>query len=265
MKKLTVVSLFDYSTYMLKPWFEAGHNCIAIDELHRADVPAEMVPKKFYATHCSGLDLNPPGKLQKALVWDVLSALSPDILFAFPPCTDLAVSGAKHFEKKRKKNPRFQEDAAELCQLAEKVAKKLKIPFMVENPISCLNTLWRKPDWLFHPHQYGGYLTYKDRQHPDWPQYVNDYDFYPKRTGIWCNEKFNMPVEKPARKPYTLAGSANVRLTFDEWVEFHPEDKTSKQFRLLGGSTLKTKMIRSLTPRGFANAVHLANDPNLEL
>ena len=40
----------------------------------------------------------------------------------------------------------------------------------------------------------------------------------------------------------------------------HVDDGYSDQHKKLGGKSLKTKNIRSATPRGFAKAVFLAND-----
>lgn len=57
---------------------------------------------------------------------------------------------------------------------------------------------------------------------------------------IWCGNGFKQPLFRPVPMP-------------DEWED-------SKQHAKLGGKSKRTKMIRSLTPRGFARAVFLAND-----
>lgn len=73
----------------------------------------------------------------------------PDIIFAFPPCTDMAVSGASAFESKRKKDPLFQEKAAFTAMIASRIADHFNIPYIVENPVSVLSTFWRKPDYIY--------------------------------------------------------------------------------------------------------------------
>ncbi|MEO9300096.1 hypothetical protein ABFY71_19125, partial [Devosia sp. RY10] len=77
---------------------------------------------------------------------------------AFPPCTDLAVSGAAHFAGKAAKNPAFQDEAVAMAKVAAALGDKYNVPYMIENPISVLSSKWRKPDYSFHPYEYGGYL-----------------------------------------------------------------------------------------------------------
>lgn len=160
----------------------------------------------------------------------------PDIIFAFPPCTDMAVSGASAFESKRKKDPLFQEKAAFTAMIASRIADHFNIPYIVENPVSVLSTFWRKPDYIFNPWEYGGYLPENDI-HPFFPEYINPRDAYPKKTCLWTGNGFIMPEKKivQVKKGY------------------------SNQHLKLGGKSTKTKIIRSLTPRGFARAVFEAN------
>ena len=164
----------------------------------------------------------------------ILSITGRDIsfLFGFPECTDLAVSGAGHFASKRDNNPFFQDEAMMLFYLVEKLGVELDCPWGLENPISVASTLWRKPDYKFHPYEYGGYLP-EDDKHPTYPEYIKRQDAYPKKTCIWSGNGFVMPDKKP--------------------VDVVPG--YSDQHKKLGGRSLKTKNIRSATPRGFAKAV----------
>lgn len=157
-------------------------------------------------------------------------------VFGFPERTNLAVSGAAHFAKKRDDNPFFQEDAMILVRLVEYLGVKLKCPWALENPVSVISTMWRRPDYYFHPYEYGGYLP-DDDIHPIYHEYIKPRDAYPKKTCIWSGNGFVMPKKMP--------------------VEVMPG--YSDQHKKLGGKSLKTKNIRSATPRGFANAVYLAN------
>jgi site-specific DNA-cytosine methylase len=83
---------------------------------------------------------------------DVLKVLSHgwDMMIAFPPCTDLAVSGARWFKEKRETGDQ-QRSINFFLQLAlcgiERVA--------IENPIGIMSTHFRKPDQIIQPWQFG--------------------------------------------------------------------------------------------------------------
>ena len=73
-----------------------------------------------------------------------------DMIIAFPPCTDLAVSGARYFEQKRQDGR--QGKAIEFfMRFAEASCEKIAI----ENPVGIMSTRWRKPDQIIQPWQYG--------------------------------------------------------------------------------------------------------------
>lgn len=73
-----------------------------------------------------------------------------DMIIAFPPCTDLAVSGAAWFEQKRK-DGRQQKSIDFFMMFASHPCPKIAI----ENPIGIMSTIWRKPDQIIRPFQYG--------------------------------------------------------------------------------------------------------------
>jgi hypothetical protein len=71
-----------------------------------------------------------------------------DMMIAHPPCTHLAVSGARWFVNKR------EEQAAALDFVRTLMAAP--IPHIaIENPISIISSLIRKPDQIIQPWQYG--------------------------------------------------------------------------------------------------------------
>ena len=160
------------------------------------------------------------------------------LVFAFVPCTDLAVSGARWFAKKRKRDPDFQNKAVQRALDAVKFAEDIGADYCIENPVSVLSTLWRKPDYTFHPYEYGGYLSDSETEHPLYPDHIAHRDAYSKKTCLWTSEGFVMPEKKPV----ACESFGN-----------------SRQHSKLGGRSEKTKTIRSLTPRGFAKAVYMAN------
>ena len=73
-----------------------------------------------------------------------------DLMIAHPPCTDLSVSGAAWFEKKRKNGNQYA-SASFFMTLA-----KCDIPkIAIENPVCIMSKLWRKPDQIVHPWMFG--------------------------------------------------------------------------------------------------------------
>ena len=83
-----------------------------------------------------------------------------DMILAFPPCTHLAVSGARYFEQKRK-DGRQQAAIDFFMRFANADCPKIAI----ENPVGIMSSVWRKPDQIIQPWQFG---------HP-----------YTKRTCLW--------------------------------------------------------------------------------
>lgn len=74
-----------------------------------------------------------------------------DLIIAHPPCTHLAVSGARWFKEGRKPIS-LQDDAAKFFMKfinadCDKIA--------VENPICIMSTRYRKPDQIINPYQFG--------------------------------------------------------------------------------------------------------------
>lgn len=71
-----------------------------------------------------------------------------DLMIAHPPCTHLAVSGARWWKDK----------AQEQVEALEFVRKLMAAPIeriAIENPISKISTAIRKPDQIIHPWMFG--------------------------------------------------------------------------------------------------------------
>lgn len=216
-----LVSLFDLTGYAVKPFTDAGWKTIIIDTQHVAE--RHDHPRATLAL---------PWEINDETEKDV-AAFEPDLIISFPPCTDMAVSGAAHFAKKRAADPDFQKKASHLARAAERIAAKRNTPYLVENPISVLSSLWRKPDFIFQPYEFGGWLP-EDDVHPEYPDYIMPRDAYPKMTCYWTGNGFRLPIKKP--------------------VEVAPG--YSIQHKKLGGKSMKTKNIRSASPRGVFIAIH---------
>lgn len=73
-----------------------------------------------------------------------------DLIIAHPPCTDLAVSGARHFAKKQK-DGRQQKSIVFFMQMALANCDRVA----VENPVCIMSSCWRKPDQIIQPFQFG--------------------------------------------------------------------------------------------------------------
>lgn len=82
------------------------------------------------------------GKLHSVEKWDMI--------IAFPPCTDLAVSGARHFAKKRA-DGRQQRSIDFFMEFATADCDRIAI----ENPVGIMSSQWRKPDQIIQPWQFG--------------------------------------------------------------------------------------------------------------
>jgi len=101
------------------------------------------------AVSCDVLPTEAPGP---HIEGDVLPHLADgwDMIVAFPPCTHLAVSGARHFAAKRA-DGRQQEGIAFFLAIAAAPVAKLAI----ENPVGIMSSLYRKPDQVIQPWQFG--------------------------------------------------------------------------------------------------------------
>jgi len=81
---------------------------------------------------------------------DEVSTRPWDLMIAHPPCTHLSVSGARHFAAKRA-DGRQQEATAFFLELARSPIPRIAI----ENPVCIMSSIWRKPDQIIQPWQYG--------------------------------------------------------------------------------------------------------------
>ena len=99
-------------------------------------------------------DLLPTEKPGQHLQGDVCVWLDKgwDLMIAHPPCTHLAVSGARWFKDKK----------AEQAEALEFVRLLLAAPIpkiALENPVSIISSRIRKPDQIIQPYQYGEPIT----------------------------------------------------------------------------------------------------------
>jgi site-specific DNA-cytosine methylase len=100
------------------------------------------------ACSCDLIDTEIPGWHYKGDIRDLLCLGIWDILIAFPPCTDLAVSGARWFKEKQQ----GQIEALEFVRLLMNAPIPRKA---IENPIGVISTRIRRPDQIIQPWQFG--------------------------------------------------------------------------------------------------------------
>jgi len=101
------------------------------------------------AISCDLLPTDAPGPHYQGDVRDLLD-YPFDLMIAHPPCTHLSVSGARHFAEKRM-DGRQQAAVSFFMMLA-----KSDIPMIaIENPVCIMSSLYRKPDQVIQPWQFG--------------------------------------------------------------------------------------------------------------
>lgn len=105
------------------------------------------------AWSCDIIPTDAPGNHYQGDVLDIIND-GWDLMIAHPPCTHLAVSGARHLAKKVA-DGRQQQGIDFFMQLMNAPIDKIA----VENPIGIMSTKYRKPDQIVQPYEYGHETT----------------------------------------------------------------------------------------------------------
>lgn len=204
-----VISLCDLTGNMVQPWVDAGYSAILVDPQHGSTSWDGQVTR-FAGTVEDWLTSGP-----------CFQTLDLAAVFAFPPCTDMAVSGARWFASKRESDPMFQAKAVAVAEQCRTIGRLSGAPWFVENPVSVLSRVFGKPNHYFDPCDYTAW---------------EPADNYTKRTCLWTGGGFVMP--QPARDASLGAP--------DDRIHKAPPGPERENFR-------------SATPLGFARAVFDAN------
>lgn len=145
-----------------------------------------------------------------------------DIIIAHPPCTDLAVSGARHFAEKIKDGR--QQKSIDFFMLFTKTnCKKV----CIENPVSIMSSKYRKPDQYIQPYQFG---------HP-----------ISKKTCLWLT---GLPKLKP-----TNIVDPNVTDEYGFSIGGALRYATDENGKILSWNDPRTAIARSKTFWGIARAM----------
>lgn len=116
-----------------------------------SQIVTHTLRKKGIKAYSCDIEPSSASKPKYHLQCDVQSILwhSWDCVLAFPPCTHLAVSGARHFEAKRKDGR--QQAGINFFMLFT----QLDCKWMIENPIGIMSSHYRKPDQIIQPWMFG--------------------------------------------------------------------------------------------------------------
>lgn len=210
MKPEIMISLCDLTGNLARPWAEAGYECWCVDTAH--SIRKERTEGLIHFVWGDARTWRPPQRRKIAFAG------------AFPPCTHVAVSGARDFETK---GGQMLRDALEVFEACRQALAWSGAPYFIENPVGVLSNIPHigKPDYYFNPHEYTGY-------EPN--------DNYTKKTCLWIGNGFVMP---PVNK---LAGLGEP----DDRIHKCPPGESRSD-------------IRSATPMGFSRAVFESNKRTL--
>lgn len=242
----TLLSLFDYSGRWSEPYLLNGWNVIQWD----------IKLDEF-------MDINLIDSVETAL--DLFDCV--DGILAGVPCTDFTVSGAQYWSIKDANGTTAK--SVELVRQVQRLADlytptdpeyiELNDPFFwaIENPVGRMGKLTGLSDpYYFHPYEFAAYNNVNDHQLNELDRIrakdghgvtaeenilVLETNAYTKKTGLWG--QFNRNLEKKPIPPVKTAPQGSP-------------------IQRLGGSSAKTKELRSITPSGFAWAFYYANSNN---
>jgi site-specific DNA-cytosine methylase len=123
---MRVLVACEYSGVVRDAFIARGHEAVSCD----------LLPAEQGAPHFQG---------------DVLYLLEHqrfDLMIAHPPCTHLAVSGARWFKEK-------QTEQAEALEFVRRLLDAPVPRIALENPVSIISSHVRKPDQIIQPWQFG--------------------------------------------------------------------------------------------------------------
>jgi hypothetical protein len=214
----TAIFLCDITGKMGEPWLRAGYRIVLVDPQHPA-----------------GINVSDDGMVVR--IGDIITGAmgyignlirAGDVVFVmgFPPCTEVAVSGARWWDAKRAKDPYFQAKAATVAEQCRTIGVLSGKAWAFENPVSAFSHIFGKPQHTFHPHHFTRWCAN---------------DNYTKKTCLWTGGGFVMPAPEPS----WWLGAPDNRIH-----DAQPGPERAN--------------FRSATPIGFARAVFRANAPHLK-
>jgi site-specific DNA-cytosine methylase len=134
--RMRVLLACEFSGVVTSAFLELGHDAWSCDLLETEFVPP--YPPYEGSRHFQGD------------VRDIINQYRFDMMIAFPPCTDLAASGARWWPEKRT-DGRQQASIDFFMALANAPIPRI----CIENPVGIMSSAWRKPDQIIQPWQFG--------------------------------------------------------------------------------------------------------------
>lgn len=125
---MNILVACEYSGIVRTAFAKKGHNVWSCD----------LLPSELSGNHYQGY------------LEDFIGVQDWDMIIAFPPCTHLAVSGAKWFKEKQA-DGRQDKAIAFFMMIAKNGCSKI----CIENPVGIMSTHYRKPDQIIQPWQFG--------------------------------------------------------------------------------------------------------------
>ena len=206
---MNILIACEESQTITKEFRKLGHNAFSCDLLD-----------------CSGG--HPEWHIKKDAIKESYSG-KYDMMIAHPPCTYLAVSGARWlYNKDGSKNKERWKNQKLALEFVKKLMDAPINKIAVENPVSVISTQIRKPDQIIQPWQFG--------------------DKAQKTTCLWLK---NLPLLKHTK--------IVEKGEFIEWVDKNGKKKKQAKWYLDALSKAKTdderRTLRSKTFPGIAKAI----------
>lgn len=231
----SLLSLFDYSGNWCKPYRDAGWDVVQVDKKIPAwiecpdcdDYWCNLHQLHAYDCNCPPLDEWEGDAYSSAydgmdiMSFPYKSFESFDGILIAPPCTDFSLSGAQYW-KAKDLDGRTAKSVALVRKALEIVDYFKPVFWALENPAGRIHTCIPElgnPSYWFHPSDYGANYT--------------------KKSYLWG--RFTPPMA-----------------LFGEGIG-KPVPVNENFIMKLGGSSERTKELRSVTPPGFARAFYLSN------
>lgn len=179
--------------------------------------------KGFEAYSCDLLPTsgNHPEWHIKDDVIKVINRESWDCIIAHPPCTYLSVTGNKWMKPEFKyRFPNREQQRKDAIDFFMGLANADCEYIAIENPVSIMSTIWRKPDQYVHPYYFG--------------------DPHSKKTGLWLK---GLPLLKPTNmvepKMYVYQSGKKAGRTDPMWhmetLKLSPEERSIARSKTFPG------------------------------
>jgi site-specific DNA-cytosine methylase len=169
------------------------------------------------AVSCDLLPTDVAGPHIQGNVLDIIND-SWDMMIAFPPCTHLAVSGARWFKEKQL-DGRQQQGIDFFMKLVSAHIPKIAI----ENPIGIMSTKYRKPDQIIQPYMFGHEATkstclwLKSLPNLIATNLVNKGERHVTKSGRSLPKWYNLPPSKDRWKLRSITFQGIADAMADQW------------------------------------------------